>query len=87
MHAETFNQMASALLAIRLYHKRNGVLPQTSSDLIPDYLPFPPVDPWTGRKFALHREGNVFAFRSVGINRQLDGDSEESDDLVVTLAL
>lgn len=87
MHAEAINQMASALLAIRLFQKRTGDFPQASSDLIPRYLAGPPVDPWTGNKFTLRREDNLYEFRSAGTNQQLDGDSADSDDLVVTLAL
>jgi hypothetical protein len=60
-------------LAIRLYRGKQGRLPEALSDLVPDYLPSVPIDPYSGQPLVYRPQGESFLLYSVGQDRRDDG--------------
>lgn len=58
--------------AIRRYRLAGDKLPASLKDLEP-YLPAPLLDPFSGRPFIYHRQGDAFMLYSVGSDQQDDG--------------
>jgi len=44
-------------LALLAYRADHGKYPATLADLVPDYLPFVPIDPYSGREFEYYPQG------------------------------
>ena len=59
------------LAALHAHQRKAGMLPDGLADLVPDYLPAVPVDPFSGEAFGYDRERRVIY--SVGRNRVDDG--------------
>ncbi len=53
-------------LALRLYHRDHGSWPQKLDQLVPDYLPTMPIDPYTSRPFIYRPASDDFLLYSVG---------------------
>jgi hypothetical protein len=63
-----------AVLAIREFEIANNYLPKSLNDLIPDYLPSMPIDPFDGKPLRYKKVGgNAWAVYSVGANQIDDG--------------
>jgi hypothetical protein len=65
---------ASVAIALELYRLAHGGLPETLRELVPEYLPAVPLDPYTQKPLLYRRaEGGTFLLYSVGKNRTDDG--------------
>ena len=72
--AEAAQQLAVAAIAIRRFEMANGRVPGSLDELVPNYLPAVPFDPFDGRPLRYKRkEVNSFALYSVGTDGKDDG--------------
>ena len=60
-------------LALRSYCVENGEPPERLADLVPDYLPEVPLDPFSGKPLVYRREATGHVLYSVGLDGQDDG--------------
>ena len=70
-------ECAFALVAYRM---ERGAYPESLLDLVPDYLPEPPVDLFSGAAPRYVREKEGFLLYSVGVNGCDDGGTTYSDE-------
>jgi hypothetical protein len=65
---------ASLLLAVEQYRRAHGGSPpEALAQLVPQYLPALPVDPYSGQELRYRRDDARVAVYSVGVNRKDDG--------------
>ena len=64
-------------IAIERYRKKNGKLPESLSELVPDYLTTAPVDPYTGDQLHYINDERGYTIYSNGSNRIDDGGKIE----------
>ena len=83
---------AEQTLALQLCRSERGRYPDYLADLVPDYLPRLPVDPYSGNVFAYVPFDDAYLLYSLGPNRCDDGglpkewDHDGEDyDLVFTV--
>lgn len=60
-------------LALRLHLAQRGELPKRLEQLVPNYVPALPLDPFTERPFIYRPNGSTFLLYSVGRDLQDDG--------------
>jgi hypothetical protein len=60
-------------LAIRLFQHDNSRLPQRLDDLVPNYLPAMPLDPYSQQPLIYKPTGDAFVLYSVGFDRTDNG--------------
>ena len=80
---------ARAALAVERYRRTRGPLPETLSDLVPDFLDAVPQDPFDGEPLRYKRLDVGYVVYSVGPNEADDGGRtglEEADDVPFTVA-
>jgi hypothetical protein len=56
--AQAHHTMLETVLAARAYEAANGKLPSAMNQLVPDYLPRPSVNPYTGKPLAVSADGD-----------------------------
>jgi len=61
--------------SVAAFRADSGTLPETLDDLVPDYMPELPADPWTGEPLKYRPEGDGYTLYSVG------PDGEDHDGL------
>ncbi len=66
-------RLIAARLAIELYLREHGELPQSLDQLVPEQLPKVPLDPWTDRPLIYRRDGGSFVLYSTWSDRQDNG--------------
>lgn len=66
---ESLRRCLDATLAARRYQLRHGQPPQRLSDLVPDFLPALPLDPYTGQPLLMLVDSQKLTIYSVGSNR------------------
>jgi hypothetical protein len=72
----------AAVAVARYRHDHAGNLPSSLEQLIPDYLPAVPIDPYNGAALAYRQDASGFKIYSVGVNRKDDsGTWEQHSDL------
>jgi hypothetical protein len=72
----------TAVAVARYRHHHAGNLPSSLQQLIPDYLPAPPIDPYSGAALSYRHDASGFRIYSVGVNRKDDGGTwEQHSDL------
>jgi hypothetical protein len=64
---------AVAALAAERYRRRHGHWPEQLSDLVPEFLPAVPLDPFDGNPVRLRRTDDGLVLYSLGADRQDDG--------------
>jgi len=77
----SFATLRAARLAIacELYRREHGKLPESLAELVPDYLPQIPADPFDGQPMRYRRDAGTVLLYSVGENGADDwGDVERS---------
>lgn len=75
----------AALAVARYQRSHGGALPATLADLVPEYLPGPLTDPYTGGELMYRRQGAGYKVYGAGANRKDDGGTWElTSDLVTT---
>lgn len=74
--------MAAVSLAMRLYELDHGLRPVKLADLVPDYLPFVPKDPFAadGRQISYALDAAKPVLYSIGPNGIDDGGDPNSMD-------
>jgi hypothetical protein len=73
MRAETERSLVIAAVALKRHAIRHGKLPQTLSELVPEFLPSEPVDYMDGHPLRFHlRSDGEFVLYSVGEDGQDD---------------
>ena len=60
-------------MACKLYQRQHGKYPDNISDLVPDFLPAEPLDPFTGQSLVYKAKGDGFIVYSLGSNKKDDG--------------
>ena len=70
-------QAARAGLAIQRYRRVAGALPDTLSDLVPDYIDAVPIDPFDGNELRYGKREAGFIIYSVGEDLSDDGGKEK----------
>jgi len=63
--------------AISMYYSEKGYLPDTLSEMVPNYLRSVPVDPW-GQPYKYEKEGDSYKIISAGADKYFD----TSDDII-----
>jgi hypothetical protein len=76
-HGVAPTKLAIAALGAERYRLARGSLPETLGQLVPDYLPAVPEDPFDGAPLRYKRVDRGFVVYSVGEDRQDDGGKEE----------
>lgn len=61
------------IACIEAYRLDHGRLPAALADLVPDYMPELPVDPWTGKPLLYSVSGDANKLYAAGPNKQDDG--------------
>ena len=69
-------QTARTAVAVERYRLTNGRLPERLPDLVPEYLPCIPPDPFDGAPLRYQKRENGFVVYSVGEDRQDDEGKE-----------
>ena len=67
------DRAADAGIACELYRREQGKLPTTLNELVPQYLPSIPIDPFTGQPMIYKVDENGFKIYSLGKNKTDDG--------------
>jgi len=67
--------------AISMYYSEKGYLPDTLSEMVPNYLRSVPVDPW-GQPYKYEKEGDSYKIISAGADKYFD----TSDDIIRTFS-
>jgi hypothetical protein len=62
-------------IAIQQFRLRENKPPQALSELVPEFLPAIPIDPYDGQPLKYDLNSNRYVVYSVGNNRQDDGGS------------
>lgn len=75
LHALLLGEETMACL--EAYHVRKGAYPGTLGELVPDFMPELPPDPWGGGPMRYRREGSAYRLYSVGPDLVDDGGSRE----------
>lgn len=81
--AEARDQATAAQLAIELYRRKNGEPPATLDDLVPDFLPIVPVDPFSKKPLIYRFDEKEIIVYSVGRNMVDDGGTDEEQDMIM----
>jgi len=66
-------RLLKARLAIELYRRTRGELPETLDQLVPELLAGVPLDPWTDRPLIYRRDGDSFVLYSTWSDRKDNG--------------
>lgn len=66
-------RLLAARLAIELFRREHGELPQSLDQLVPAQLPEVPLDPWTNRPLIYRRDRDGFVLYSTWSDRQDNG--------------
>lgn len=73
-------------IALKLYHQEHGEFPAALTDLVPQYLPQPPVDACTDAPLVYSRQDEKEArLMSLGTNRVDDAGKNYNDDVELKL--
>jgi hypothetical protein len=67
------NRLFQAEFAIRVFKQERGRLPRVLEELVPDYLPSPLLDPFTGQPLVYRQDGDTYLLYSVGRDGIDDG--------------
>jgi len=70
---ETMLQMVRVLVAMKQFHAKHSELPVALNELVPDYLPAVPGDPFGNGPMQYRKNGEFFALYSVGPDGDDDG--------------
>jgi len=68
-----WNGAADTAIAVELYRRRHGDLPQRLEELVPDFLPQVPIDPFDGQPLRYVVRKEEYVVYSVGYDRVDDG--------------
>ncbi|MCH7727967.1 MAG: hypothetical protein IH991_16045, partial [Planctomycetes bacterium] len=71
--AKARRHLLIAALAVQSYRLEQGNLPSTLGDLVPEYLPTIPQDPFTSLPLIYHVEQVTYLLYSAGPNQKDDG--------------
>ena len=73
------NDAADAAIAVELYRRAEGKLPQRLDDLVPDFLPQVPADPFDGQPLRYVVREEEYLVYSVGTDRVDNGGNGDPD--------
>ena len=65
---QTGSRLLATDLAIRLFRHEHGRMPMTLDELVPEYLPAVPADPFAGKPLIYRAEDNGFLLYGVGFD-------------------
>jgi len=72
-----------AIACLEAYRAEHGRYPESLAQLVPDYLPELPTDPWTGDPMPYRLAGDSYTLYAAGPNRRDDGGVHDAKvDLV-----
>jgi len=78
--AQAGHELARTALAAARYRAKTGQWPARLADLVPDYLPEVPVDPFDGKPLRMATKDGRIVLYSVGRNGKDDGGREGGKD-------
>jgi len=70
---EAYLEAARIGIACKIYQRQHGKYPDNISDLVPDFLPVKPLDPFTGKPLVYKAKRDGFIVYSLGSNKKDDG--------------
>ena len=70
---------ADAAIAAELYRRKNGAWPAKLDDLVPEFLPAAPIDPFTGQPLLMKATPEGFKVYSLGQDGKDDGGNLAND--------
>jgi len=76
---ETARAATTGAIAAELHRRRSGQWPASWSDLVPDLLPAPPIDRFTGEPLRLRVADGSLRIYSVGADMDDDGGASPVD--------
>jgi len=80
MMGMAFDRTAEAAIAAELFHRRHGRMPASLDELVPEFLPKVPLDPYDGQPLrSVARDGSLVIY-SIGHN-STDDDGHRADDI------
>jgi hypothetical protein len=79
------HRLGQAAIAVETYRVKNGKFPERVDDLIPDYLPRVPTDPFNGQSLRLKHDGKDLVLYSVGPGGIPGKETERHDDIAFRL--
>ena len=71
--AEAMHRLSRLGLAAAAYRLKHGTLPTTPDELIPDFIPRFPADPFDGKPLRMKMDGPDLLFYSIGMDQKDDG--------------
>jgi len=79
MHRQTAARLLVLELGIHAYRLEKGGLPESINQLIPQYLPKVPLDPYESKPLKYLKSGTAYRLYSVGPDRHDDGGHTDLD--------
>ena len=87
--ATALRDAAMTLVAVERYRAVHGRSPESLDQLVPDFIPKVPIDPFDGQPLRYRLDPDRYVVYSVGEDRQDDGgdpDDEGRFDVVLSVA-
>lgn len=83
------NRCLDAAIAVDQFRRREGRLPETLDELVPDFLPAVPRDPFDGQAIRYVVKQDGYLIYTCGSNRIDDGgvEDEQQTDVVIRIDL
>src|SRR5262249_16200321 len=73
LEGDVARDLVRLAVAATTYKAKHGKYPGTLSELVPEFVPEVPADPFDGRPMRLRREGDGVVLYSIGRDRKDDG--------------
>jgi hypothetical protein len=72
--------LADTIVALKKYRNTRGQYSEVLSDLVPDFVPSEPIDPFSGHPLKYVHQGESYLLYSVGANGIDDGGTTDYDE-------
>ena len=70
---------ADAAIAVELFRRKHGKLPETLEELVPDFLPQLPLDPFDGQPLRFLVRDDAYVIYSIGADRVDNGGQTQQN--------
>lgn len=79
--SQGINSAANAAIAVQLCRRKHGNFPTELEELVPEFLPQVPIDPFDGQPLRYRVEDDGYFIYSIGTDHADDGGQEEEGSL------